>query len=77
MKKRIFRVVAGLTFAVAVLVSVQRSGSDSSGNVALEDIAVMAQAQFEGGGFCPNGCLVTSGRCYCRGWWNLEDAGRR
>ncbi len=77
MKKRVFRVVAGLTFVVAVLVSVQRSVSDSSGNVALENIAVIVRAQSEGGGFCPNGCLMPFGRCFCRGWHYHEDAAPR
>lgn len=23
---------------------------------------------------CPDGCLITVGRCYCYGWYDLESA---
>ena len=47
--------------------------ANSAGDVSLDAISVMSQAEAESFG-CPNGCLTYSGLCYCNGYWPNAEA---
>lgn len=47
--------------------------ANSAGDVSLDAISVMSQAEAESFG-CPNGCLTYSGLCYCNGYWPYVEA---
>lgn len=67
MKKKIIFAVATGFFAVATMFNMNLLQANSAGDVSLDAISVMSQAEAESFG-CPNGCLSYSGMCYCYGF---------
>ena len=66
-KKVIFGVVAGF-FAVATVFNMNMLNSNGAGDVSLEDIAVMAQADGESGGGC-----ASWGHKTWNAWYSFSD----
>ncbi len=73
MKKKVLRIVAGATLLIAMVVGVNMNETQNQSTLVMENIANTAFAQSEGSFGCPNGCLTTSGCCYCYGYWPREE----
>jgi hypothetical protein len=67
MKKRIFIGLTTCLFAIAIFFNT--NSNDIIGNVSLSDIETMAQASGELNNFCPYGCTIRSGNCFCYGFY--------
>ncbi|ASB47937.1 hypothetical protein [Alkalitalea saponilacus] len=63
-KKLIFAITTGF-FAVATVFNMTMLQANSSGDVSLESIMIMQQAEAESSA---NPCGSTKGYCYDRGW---------
>ena len=73
MKKKIIIASASVLFAVATMFNMNLLQANSAGDVSLDAISVMSQAEAESFG-CPNGCLTYPGLCYCNRYWHYKEA---
>lgn len=68
MKKKIIFAIATSFFAVATVFNMNLLQSSNAGDVSLESIAIMAQAQ-NGEVVVGPPCLMTCSRCWCAYLW--------
>jgi hypothetical protein len=67
-RKLFFGIIAGMLATFAIL-NVNTSLS-STGDISLNNITVMAQAQAEDSDLCPTGCKLNGNGCGCNGIWS-------